>query len=81
MRIKMIITILAMMFLVGGFSLVPSTAQAHCGTCGHGPTAKVCKKCKKAGKKTCACHKKAKKDKKVCDHCRKAGKKTCGCGH
>ena len=79
MRLKIMMTIVALMFVIGGFSLAPSVARAHCGTCHHGPKAKkICDKCRKAGKKTCGCKQKAKK---VCDHCRKAGKKVCGCKH
>lgn len=79
MRIKILVSVLALFFVVGGFSLMPSTAWAHCGKCGTESEHKVCKKCRKAGKKTCSCH--SKKVKKVCDHCRKAGKKVCGCKH
>ncbi len=78
MRFKILMTVVALMFVVGGFALSPNIAQAHCGKCGHSHKTKICAKCKKAGKKTCKCHKKAKK---VCDHCKKAGKKSCNCKH
>lgn len=80
MRFKIFVTMMAMLFVVGGITMAPSAAWAHCGKCGTESKHKVCKKCQRAGKKTCNCHaKKAKK--KVCDHCRKAGKKVCGCKH
>jgi hypothetical protein len=73
---KRIITIMLAMFLVvGGLSLLSTSAEADCGKCAAGKKAQVCDKCKKAGKKTCGCKSKH----KACDKCKKAGKKSCGC--
>jgi hypothetical protein len=67
-------TIFALMLVFGGFSLGARTAEADCGKCAAGQKSKICAKCKKAGKKTCSCHK------HECKKCKEAGKK-CGCKH
>jgi hypothetical protein len=73
---KRIMTIMLALFLVvGGFSVLSASAEADCGKCAASKKAKVCAKCKKAGKKTCGCKSKH----SACDKCKKAGKKDCGC--
>ena len=66
---------LALFLVIGGFSVLSASAEADCGTCASDKKAKVCAKCKKAGKKTCGCKSKH----SACDACKKAGKKDCGC--
>jgi len=74
MHKKLMTVMMALFLLVGGLSLVAPSAEADCGKCATSKGAKVCAKCKKAGKKTCDCQ-----QPKVCAKCKKAGKKTCGC--
>ena len=74
-RRRVLLTIiLALFFVLGGLSLATTTAEAHCGKCE--TKAKICDKCRKAGKKSCSC-----KKHKACAKCRKAGKKYCSCKH
>lgn len=75
MKNKMLSILIALFLVVGGISLASTSAEAHCGNCPGDKKAKVCSKCKKAGKSTCGCKHKT----KACAKCKKAGKTACGC--